>query len=207
MPTLFYSPYQTPPPAPTYRPQAPATQFGGTGTPQPGTVPQLQPQPAPGPGTTQYVPPPTTPGALGVGGLYRTPSGGLEQRLPNQAPVPPSAPNTVQPGQPAPWQRIPGSGVGVSPPTRPPGSYILRDSNPVKYPRPVGTTRQPQTQNPTQQSAFASGGGFGGAQGGMGGGGTVLGSSTGSPGFYGGGFAPASGLGGSLYPSLVSLYR
>jgi hypothetical protein len=38
-------------------------------------------------------------------------------------------------------------------------------------------------------------------------GGAILGSSMGAPSFYGGGLVPASGLGGGLYPSLLSLYR
>jgi hypothetical protein len=100
----------------------------------------------------------------------------------------------------------PGSVYGT-PPARAPGSQILQDSNPIKYPQPkggIGQARPSGGERPLLggQTIMAGGGGPATTNSG-----SILGSSVGNPGFYGAGLAPASGLGGGLYPSLVSLYR
>lgn len=80
---------------------------------------------------------------------------------------------------------------------------VLQDSNPIRYPRPIGNTT-PQAAG-MQYQPFPSISGGQQAQQSIGG--AVLGSSTSQPSWYGGGLSPASGLGGGLYPSLVGLYR
>jgi hypothetical protein len=123
--------------------------------------------------------------------------------LPNFAVLPYSQPGPRQPTNPT-QDPLPDF---RRPPSRPPGSYILRDSNPVKYPKPVGAL-QPRTGGNERPllggQAIAS---VGGASGAPANSGSILGSSVGNPDFYGAGLAPASGLGGGLYPSLVGLYR
>jgi hypothetical protein len=84
---------------------------------------------------------------------------------------------------------------------------MLRDSNPGLFRRPPQLTATPQAPaNGRLQEVIGGMGGMGGG-GQQGNAGAILGSSVGAPSFYGGGLAPASGLGGGLYPSLVGLYR
>ena len=107
-----------------------------------------------------------------------------------------------------------GSNLGTTSHHRPPPGQthvsqfqfdkVLQDSNPVRYPRPMGSTTA-QPANGQQWTPFPQVSSGGQPQ--QGSGGSVLGSSTSQPPFYGGGLAPASGLGGGLWPSLVSLYQ
>jgi hypothetical protein len=121
--------------------------------------------------------------------------------LPNFAvlpqPTPQRAPNMPSQGP------LPG-GFG-RPPARPPGSYILKDSNPVRYPNPIGSASASSTNG--QWNPFPAVSGSAPQQAAQNVGGSILGSSTSQPSFYGGGLSPASGLGGGLYPSLLGLYR
>ena len=159
------------------------------------------PQPYRPPTTGPQYLPPSGPAGIGASALNNAPS-----RRPSQ--------NPTQNWTPTPYGTGGSGSIGVTPEIAhqntniPMGALMLHDSNPVKYPRPVGAPQpRPTTQDsrqgfpPVGGLAQQLGGGLGG------GGGYILGSSVGPPSGYGAGLAPASGLGGGLYPSLVSLYR
>lgn len=145
-------------------------------------------------------------GPLGIGGLVGTPNG-VQRQYPQapQRPVGPPPSSQRNPTGPSVGDlvnRLPGGG---SPKKgwHADGKYYLGDSNPrgsTAQVLPRGKLSDYQKPNYAGNGLSASGG-FQGSSGG------ILGSSVGPPAFYGAGLAPASGLGGGLWPSLVSLYR
>lgn len=148
-----------------------------------GYTPQPQPTPVrPNGGTGPILGPSDSSGTPNpIGPTYTPP----RQTNPTQAPLP--TPGRLPPSLQPQFQ----------------GMQILRDSNPVRYPQPIGTTSASSTTGQWNPFPPMSAG----AQAAQSVGGAVLGSSTSQPSFYGGGLSPASGLGGGLYPSLVGLYR
>lgn len=137
----------------------------------------------------------------------------MTQYTPPATSVIPRAPGwyggTSQPYNPQPEQgKLPGTLSDLSTLPFRNVDYILRDSNPVKYPKPV-VSRQPQpTTTPSNGGFPAMPGGSQQQGGGLGGsGGYILGSSAGPPAGYGAGLTPATQLGGGLWPSLVGLYK
>jgi hypothetical protein len=189
--------------------------FGGMYIDQSG---QVQRAPTVTPTTmTRYSAPAASAGATGAGGVVRNPDGSYSQPNAGYTPRPPSSSTAVN------WSPSTdiiaartGSNLGDAtgllnrPPTpRAPGTYVLQDSNPRPQPRPLNSPASSSSSQSGYRDLIGAPGGMGGSGGNASGAsqGSILGSSVSQPPFYGAGLAPASGLGGGLYPSLVSLYK